>query len=144
MWPFRTIAALLAGTALSAGPSWAGQTISRQNPPFAVPSLHGADLFQFHCATCHGREGKGDGPTAKALKSPPPDLTRIASRNGGKFPSERIERFVTDGGDGLAPSHGSKEMPVWGPIFRSVLPSDTEAKTRIKNLISYVESIQSK
>jgi mono/diheme cytochrome c family protein len=126
------------------GSSWAGQTITRQNPSFAVPSLYGADLFQFHCATCHGRDGKGDGPTAKALKSAPPDLTRIASRNGGKFPSQQVERFVTDGSDGLAPSHGSKEMPVWGPIFRSVLLSDTEAKTRIKNLVSYVESIQAK
>lgn len=144
MWPLRMMAALLAGTVLGAGSSWAGQTITKQNPPFAVPSLYGADLFQFHCATCHGRDGKGDGPTARALKSPPPDLTRIASHNGGKFPSQQVERFVTDGGDGLTPSHGSKEMPVWGPIFRSVLPSDTEAKTRIKNLVSYVESIQSK
>ena len=143
MWPLRTMAALLVAM-VGAGSSWAGQTIPKENPPFSIPSLYGADLFQFHCATCHGRDGKGDGPTARALKSPPPDLTRIASRNGGKFPALRVEWFVTNGGDGLAPSHGSKEMPVWGPIFRSVLPSDTGAISRIKNLVSYVESIQSK
>ena len=144
MWPLRLMAPLLALIVLGAGSSWAGQTRTNENLPFTVPALYGVDLFQFHCATCHGRDGKGDGPTASALKSPPPDLTRISARNGGKFPAQQVERFVTNGSDGLAPSHGSKDMPIWGPIFRSVLPSDAEAKTRIRNLVTYIESIQSK
>ncbi len=35
----------------------------------------GAGLFTQHCATCHGADGRGDGPAAKALADPPADLT---------------------------------------------------------------------
>lgn len=31
----------------------------------------GQELFLKHCAACHGREGKGDGPVAKGLPTPP-------------------------------------------------------------------------
>jgi len=35
----------------------------------------GAALFAQHCASCHGPQGQGDGPAAKDLTPPPPDLT---------------------------------------------------------------------
>jgi putative copper export protein/mono/diheme cytochrome c family protein len=35
----------------------------------------GADLYAQHCAGCHGPRGRGDGPAAKDLQPPPPDLT---------------------------------------------------------------------
>jgi mono/diheme cytochrome c family protein len=38
----------------------------------------GAQLYQIHCAACHGVEGKGDGPQASSLSKPPTNLTDLA------------------------------------------------------------------
>lgn len=100
-------------------------TTGRQNPPLVIRSVAGGDLFAFYCATCHGRDGKGNGPVAAALKTAPPDLTLLARRNGGTFPQRRVEAFVTNNGETPASAHGTTEMPVWGPVFRGLDPSDT-------------------
>ena len=120
------------------------QQTGRASQPLVIPSMTGDDLFRFYCAACHGRDGKGDGPVAAALNRPPADLTTIARRNGGSFPRERVERFVT-GDREPAAAHGSAEMPVWGPIFQ-YLENYNEAavRQRIKNLCDYIESIQQK
>jgi mono/diheme cytochrome c family protein len=124
---------------------WAfGQTTSQKNPPLVISSMYGRDLFEFYCASCHGRDGKGSGPVVPALRIPPPDLTTITRRNSGTFPRARIEAFVTGDGGRLTPAHGSKEMPVWGPIFRGVDPHDTMNKIRISNVVAHIESVQSK
>ncbi len=94
--------------------------------------------------TCHGRDGKGNGPVASALKVAPADLTRLARRNGGAFPRQRVEAFITNGGDVLTPAHGNSDMPVWGPIFRALEPSGTLVKVRIANVAAYIESMQAK
>jgi mono/diheme cytochrome c family protein len=109
--------------------------------PLAISSLSGADLFQFYCATCHGYGGKGDGPVVPSLKKQPPDLTAIAARNGGHFPNELLVRFVA-GEDRLVAAHGSREMPVWGPIFQSLEPHDRLTRIRIENVVAFIESIQ--
>ena len=122
-----------------------GQTTGPKIPPLVITSTSGRDLFQFYCAPCHGRAGRGDGPAAPALKTRPADLTRIASRRGGKFPSKQIEAFIT-GGDSPAtgPAHGSKDMPVWGPIFQGLDPRDTLTRIRLENVVSFLASIQEK
>ncbi len=121
-----------------------GQTTAQRNPPLVISSMYGRDLFEFYCASCHGRDGKGGGPVVPALKSPPPDLTAIAQRNGGTFPRARVESLVIGDGDKLVAAHGSKEMPVWGPIFRGLDPSDLQSKVRIANIIDHIESMQAK
>jgi len=40
------------------------------------------------------------------------------------------------------PTHGSKEMPVWGDVFRFLDPSDQRAKIRVANLVAYLQSLQ--
>jgi mono/diheme cytochrome c family protein len=40
-----------------------------------MASADGGRLYQANCASCHGRSGKGDGPSSKALKPKPKDLT---------------------------------------------------------------------
>lgn len=112
-------------------------------PPLVISSLAGRDLFQAYCATCHGRTGKGDGPVANSLKNRPADLTAIASRNGGRFPREQVERYVK-GEDLGTVAHGSREMPVWGPIFHGLDPRDTVNRVRIANLIEFIESMQTR
>ena len=122
------------------------QTTGPPKAPLVIPSFAGSDLYQFYCATCHGRDGKGQGPVAAALKVAPPDLTRITRGHGGTFPRSRVEDFVTNDGDTvtLALAHGTKDMPVWGPVFRGLDPSDTLVKVRIANVVQYIESIQEK
>jgi mono/diheme cytochrome c family protein len=121
----------------------AGQQTGRTPPPLLIPSMSGGDLFRFYCASCHGRDGKGDGPVASALNRRPPDLTSIARRNSGRFPTDRVERFVTGDRD-PSPAHGSADMPVWGPIFQSLDPQDQMNRIRIENVVAFIESIQSK
>ena len=43
---------------------------------FAATAIaDGAALYPQHCASCHGAEGRGDGPAARGLRIPPADLT---------------------------------------------------------------------
>ena len=119
------------------------QSLRAATPSLVIQSVSGEDLFRFYCATCHGRDGKGDGPVASALNRRPSDLTTIAKRNGGEYPTDRIERFVA--GDREATlAHGSAEMPVWGPIFQALDPRDKLNRIRIRNLATFIESIQTK
>ena len=47
------------------------------NPIPSTPVVigQGQNVFQQHCAVCHGRDGRGDGPAAAGLNPTPADLT---------------------------------------------------------------------
>jgi len=107
-----------------------------------IPSLKGPDLFHAYCAPCHGQDAKGDGPAAAALNSKVPDLTTIAQRSGGVFPEAKVRGIIT--GDDAMVAHGSREMPIWGPIFHQVEADRDYGNIRMKNLIEYLKSIQQK
>ena len=98
----------------------------------------GAQLFRMHCSSCHGAAGRGNGPLAEQLRRPPPDLTQFTRRNGGMFPGERVRRIV-NGRD--VPSHGDREMPVWGDVFKPG-SSDAEVNARIDAIVRYLAGIQ--
>lgn len=102
----------------------------------------GADMYKQYCAACHGTTGKGDGPAASALKQAPADLTTLAKRHGGKFPTDYVMNVLRNGVK--APAHGSAEMPVWGPLFASMDQNDAVVNLRITNLTKYLESLQVK
>jgi mono/diheme cytochrome c family protein len=100
-------------------------------------------LYSSYCALCHGSDGKGGGPFSPQLKVWPPDLTQMAKKNHGVFPEMRVTEAI-DGEFGK-PSHGSAEMPIWGPVFRSMAHGHNDsAQVRIKSLVKYLESIQEK
>ena len=108
-----------------------------------IQSLEGPALFQAYCAACHGKDAKGNGPAASALKTPPPDLTRISQKNGGKFPMVRVQKIIS--GEDLEPgAHGSRQMPVWGPIFHQISWDQDLGSVRIYNLAKHLESLQQK
>ena len=87
------------------------------------------------------RDGKGNGPAASALKSVPTDLTQLAASNRGRFPENHVSQTIK--GDFATPSHGSKDMPVWGSIFASMgTTSDGSMQLRIRNLTKYIASLQ--
>ena len=69
-----------------------------------APDMPGSELYRIFCASCHGNQGYGDGPVAAILKPAVPDLTRIAARNGGTFPVERVRATID--GQSLPRSHG--------------------------------------
>lgn len=104
----------------------------------------GAEMYKAYCASCHGMDGKGNGPAAPAMKKPPSDLTALAQQNGGKFPQLTV--FAVIKGDSAAPEHGSADMPVWGPIFRHTSSQENEGEEdmRISNLTHYIQSMQTK
>ena len=103
----------------------------------------GKEMYEAYCAACHGKDGRGHGPAAAALKIPPMDLTVLARQHAGKFPSIKVYRAIK-GEAGIA-AHGSKEMPIWGPIFMSMSHQhESEVHLRVANLTDYVKSMQQK
>lgn len=124
------------------------QVVAQGNKKSALPdedtrlisSIRGPDLYKAYCAVCHGADAKGDGPMASELKTPPPDLTQLAVRRGGMFPREEVRRIIS--GEGTKGAHGTREMPVWGPIFSQVTRDQNLGLVRIDNLVRYLEEIQ--
>jgi mono/diheme cytochrome c family protein len=124
-----------------AGGAWAQQQQeSDKQYEQLIRSVEGPDLFRAYCASCHGKDGKGNGPVAATLKATVPDLTIITVSNDGNFPVARIKRIIM--GEGMIASHGSREMPVWGPIFHQVEEDVDRGNVRVENLLTYLESIQ--
>jgi mono/diheme cytochrome c family protein len=108
-----------------------------------VSSSSGKEMFASYCAVCHGVAAKGDGPAASALKTPPPDLTVLAKKNGGKYPSAHVAAVIR--GQATLVSHGTPEMPVWGPLFSSISGGrPAQVQQRISNLAEYVGTLQEK
>ena len=106
-----------------------------------IPSVKGPDLFRTYCASCHGVDGKGKGPAAPALKASVPDLTLLSKRNRGKFPAAHVREVII--GEQVVAAHGSREMPIWGPIFHQVEGDQDWGNVRVENLVKYLASIQS-
>ena len=107
-----------------------------------IYSVKGPDLFQAHCAPCHGSDAEGGGPAASALKAKPADLTVLAKNNGGQFPLARVRKTIM--GDDILATHGSREMPIWGPIFHQIESDQDFGNVRLQNLVKYLETIQQK
>jgi len=96
----------------------------------------GAQMYQSYCAACHGKDGKGNGPAALALKTKPADLTQLGKTHPGGLSMKDFEDRVK--GEAMPISHGTSPMPVWGPVLRS-LGND---QLRVYNLKKYIDSLQ--
>jgi mono/diheme cytochrome c family protein len=114
---------------------------AQTSKPVALPadSLIGRDSFEAYCASCHGSDGRGDGPVARSLRSAPSNLAALSSRNGNVFPRERVTAVLT-GSAQLIAAHGTTEMPVWGPLFR-MFESDARTRVRIENLVAHIQTL---
>lgn len=112
-------------------------------PVKPTSAASGEQMYQTYCAVCHGKDAKGDGPAATALKTAPTDLTKLAANNGGKYPSDKVSTTIR--GDQDIPAHGSKDMPIWGNLFWHMSQGhQSEVQLRITNLNRYIESQQAK
>jgi len=107
----------------------------------ATRSLDGGVLFRDYCASCHGGGGEGNGPAAAGLNVSVPNLTLLAKR-AGEFPRKRI-RNILEGAESPV-AHGSRKMPVWGPLFHEIDEDQDLGNVRIDNVIKYIETLQRK
>ena len=113
---------------MMSGPRLSGQGPQETQPPTTksltiVPITYtqpnsGAQMFKSYCASCHGVEGRGDGPAVVFLKAPPPSLRTMAQRNNGEYPATKVVTMLKFGPGSQA--HGAVDMPTWGaalPLF---------------------------
>jgi len=104
----------------------------------------GRRFFERYCSSCHGMDGRGMGPVAPDLLTPPADLTQIAKRRGGQFSAAEIATYI----DGRAQvrAHGSRTMPVWGERFSDQVGGGSLGEEVVRGnlliLIQYLQSLQ--
>lgn len=115
-------------------------------PAAAQDIEEGFATYAANCATCHGIEARGDGPMAALLTIPPPDLTGLAARNDGAFPTARVIQRVDGTTEVLA--HGGA-MPMFGRLMQGpsvaiLAPDGSEivAQEAIANIVGWLEGVQ--
>lgn len=136
------VLAIVITTAMMASAQEKGKEI-KHVPITPTSPASGQGMYKSYCAVCHGIDGKGNGPAADALKVPPTDLTALAAKNGGKYPAMKVSAVIS--GEEALPAHGSKDMPIWGHLFRSISGGhESEVQQRVANLNKYIESLQKK
>jgi mono/diheme cytochrome c family protein len=133
----RIITPVLLGNALLCAGWWLHPTASAQR---SNNLERGRQLYYQYCASCHGEDGRGTGPVAASLKAVVPDLHKIAKENA-KFPQLRVKNIIS--GEVDVSSHGSKEMPVWGRVFREA-KGNSVSQLNLYALMKYIEAMQEK
>lgn len=136
--------ALLFTALLAALGSAYPQAKKEQEPSGAETGLKsGKQIFAKYCASCHGIDGKGDGPAASALMPPPAALSSLTRRHNGTYPAGYVGAFLKFGRSLAA--HGSEDMPVWGLRFRELDPvHDPTGQQHIDDVVAYVALLQVK
>lgn len=94
----------------------------------------GRALFALHCSTCHGGDGKGEGPAAIALNPKPRDLTEgtfyiDANDNNETGESTDLARVILVGTGAFG---GSEAMQGW---------NETLSVDEVRDLVAFVESL---
>jgi mono/diheme cytochrome c family protein len=96
----------------------------KSQPAWAEPGdpVKGKATYERLCVTCHGAQGKGDGPASKMLMPPPADLTspKIKSKPDGD-----LLQAVQNG-----------RPPTTMPAFKGQL-----SEQEIHNVLAYVRSL---
>jgi mono/diheme cytochrome c family protein len=120
-----------------------------------APIDFGKAEYERKCAICHGLTGKGDGPMAAFITRKIPDLTTLAKNNNGVLPVSLMVAIIA--GEKELPAHGSRDMPIWGTIFRAegfraeaehypdiLYDADAYVRGRILMIVDYVNRLQVK
>ena len=107
----------------------------------------GADDYADYCAACHGGSGKGDGEAAAGLSKKPADLSKLAARNHGAFPTTKVMAQIW----GYAGKKGEGVMPDFAPLLEGeTVPYDggdgiaTPTPIRLVELAEYLKTLQVK
>jgi mono/diheme cytochrome c family protein len=98
---------------------WVAPTVS------LADAKRGEEVYKTLCWTCHGSYGRGDGPAAKFLAYPPPDLTD--PRVLGSKSDQEIAGTLIDGKGQTGTSH---RMMVIGEVLKKQALLDAIAYMR--------------
>ena len=96
--------------------------VGMTNPFGADVADAGSELFQTNCSSCHGSEGRGDGPAATALNPTPKNLAVIQSQVGDDY----LYWKISNGSPGTA-------MVAW----RGILTED-----QIWQIVSFIRTLE--
>jgi mono/diheme cytochrome c family protein len=98
----------------------------------------GEVLYRRYCASCHGADGRGNGPVASALSPRPTDLTSLQM-------SEPDLMRAIDGRRTIR-AHGTEQMPVWGEVFEKQLAEEPfkhrTSLLKVQTIAQYVRGLQ--
>jgi mono/diheme cytochrome c family protein len=101
-------------------------------------------MYLKYCGSCHGSGGKGDGPVSRDLKIKVSDLTLLRRKTKGIYPTDRVMSSID--GSRLVRAHGTRNMPVWGEVFRKEREKEhyTELTSLLKAklIAEYVGTLQ--
>jgi hypothetical protein len=108
-----------------------GTAVGAQTDKAAIE--RGRALFAQHCASCHGKSGRGDGPTAATLarKAHESDGDAAAQR---RFFRAQIESAVQGTNASLA--HRAPDMLVWGALFRATRAATSPPRMPVSATLS--------
>jgi mono/diheme cytochrome c family protein len=99
----------------------------RLEAPAATPKPQGRELYDLHCAMCHGPSGKGDGPGARIIRQRMRDFSDASAMR------EVDDRFLVEmTRKGSSQFGRSNAMPAWGLKL-----SDAE----IRAVVAYIRSL---
>jgi mono/diheme cytochrome c family protein len=104
----------------------------------------GQQFYIQYCASCHGKDGRGNGPVSPYLKIKPPDLTLLKKNNKGTYPLGKVMSAID--GSRVVRAHGDREMPVWGEIFRKEAEpakyTELTSLLKTKVIAEYIATLQ--
>jgi mono/diheme cytochrome c family protein len=111
---------------------------------WAAATDQGQQLYIQYCASCHGKDGRGNGPVSPYLKIKVPDLTLLKKNNKGIYPMAKVMSAID--GSRAVRAHGDREMPVWGEIFRKEAEAakytELTSLLKTKTIAEYVSTLQ--
>jgi mono/diheme cytochrome c family protein len=106
--------------------------------PGVARADEGAALFKTLCASCHGIDGRGDGPAAEAMQPRPTDLT--------KSTLNLAELMRVIDGRRTVRAHGDGSMPVWGREFKEAMAGsgreNRDSLRQVQMLAEHVRSLE--
>jgi mono/diheme cytochrome c family protein len=101
--------------------------LSQFNLTWAQDQAEGKKLYVAYCSSCHGDDGKGDGPAARSLPVKPANHTDGAVMN--KFTDKFLFEIIAKGGGAVGKS---AMMPGWGGQLK---------EKQLQDIVAYVRSI---
>lgn len=143
----RTASVVLACAVLACTTSDSSENLPSVDAGPPAGAETGAKLYVSLCASCHGPDGRGDGPMVPELRTAPADLTLISAKRGGEFPTQEIHAIID--GRRKVRGHGPGNMPVWGRHFERTeaapdAPSEIIVRGNVAALTEYLKTIQRK
>lgn len=109
--------------------------------PARLLHASGAELYRELCASCHGGDGAGNGPAARALEVPPPALDSLRRAGVPRRHWTYVLEAPCEDSHHRAAS-GAETMPCWQRHFRHALGNDGSALLVSAKLVDHLDSIQ--